>query len=263
MDGHREKIVVFMPAYFAEKTLLSVYQKIPTGYVDEIVVIDDHSDDRIEQVAESFDLRFYRNDKNLGYGGNLKVCLRTSLALGADILIELHPDDQYDPSAIPSAIARIREGYDLVLGSRFSTFGSALRHAMPFWKYAINRLSTLPARAVLGIGLTDFHSGFRVYRRRLLEHVAYQNNDNDYLFSFQIIAQARFAGFAIGEVPVVCRYFPEATQINFRKAMEYGAGASRTLGAYARGKLGAVEPLFAPVGPVPPAERADSLQIRR
>jgi hypothetical protein len=109
---------------------------------------------------------------------------------------------------------------------------------MPRWKYVINRLSTLPARIVLGVNLTDFHTGFRVYRRHLLEHVAYHENDNDYLFSFQIIAQTRYAGFKIGEVPVVCRYFPGATQITFSRAMKYGAGACVTLAAYLRAKLG-------------------------
>jgi glycosyltransferase involved in cell wall biosynthesis len=259
MDQLRNKVVLFMPAYFAEQTLGSVYRKIPTGYVDEIVVVDDHSHDQIEQVATELGLRFYRNDRNLGYGGNLKVCIQRSLELGADLLIELHPDDQYDPSAIPQALEKIDDGYDFVLGSRFLTFGTALRHAMPVWKYSFNRLSTLPARLVLGVRLTDFHSGFRVYRRRVFEHVAYQRNDNDYLFSFQIIAQAQFAGLKIGEVPVICRYFPGATQINFRKSMKYGMGASFTLVAYLWAKLGASDPRFVPRRPLTPSDSASSL----
>lgn len=248
-----------MPAYYAEQTLRSVRGKIPAGYVDDILVVDDHSHDRIEQVAAELGLRFSRNPRNLGYGGNLKVCIQRSLDLGADVLIELHPDDQYDPSAIPPALARLDEGYDLVLGSRFLTRGAALSHAMPFWKYGINRLSTLPARLVLGVGLTDFHSGFRVYRRRLFEHVAYQRNDDDYLFSFQIIAQARFAGFRIGEVPVVCRYFPGASQIGFARTMKYGVGASATLAAYARARLGAHDPRFVPRPRLAGRERAGRL----
>ncbi len=240
-----------MPAYFAEKTLLSVYQKIPAGYVDEIVLVDDHSGDQIEKVAQTLNMYFYKNDRNLGYGGNLKICIQKSLALGADILIELHPDDQYDPAAIPQAIDKINEGYDFVMGSRFLDFGSALRHAMPFWKYVINRLSTLPARIILGVPLTDFHSGFRAYKRSFLEHVAYEKNDNDYLFSFQIIAQACFAHFKIGEIPVICRYFPDATQINFKKSMQYGAGALRTLATYLRAKFGKIDRLFYPAVPRP------------
>lgn len=245
-ERQRQKVILFMPAYFAERTLRSVVQKIPPGCVDDMLVVDDHSHDGIEAVASSLGLHFFRNERNLGYGGNLKVCIQRALERGADVLVELHPDDQYDPAAIPAAIAKLDEGYDFVLGSRFTTAGSALRHAMPLWKYALNRLSTLPARLVLGVDLTEFHSGFRVYHRRLFEQVPYQVNDNDYLFSFQIIAQARYAGFRIGEVPVVCRYFPGATQISFRKTMRYGVGALRTLAAYGAAKLGRRAPMFGP-----------------
>jgi glycosyltransferase involved in cell wall biosynthesis len=248
-DDRHEKVVLFMPAYFAELTLRGVCAKIPAGYVHETVVVDDHSDDHIDEVARELGLRFYRNDHNLGYGGNVKVCIQHALDMGADILIELHPDDQYDPAAIPVALDRIRHGYDLVVGSRFLTHGSALRHAMPFWKYVINRLSTLPARLILGLSLTDFHSGFRVFRRQLLEHVPYQLNDNDYLFSFQIIAQARFAGFRIGEVPVTCRYYPGVTQISFSRSMKYGAGALATLLAYVVARLGVRDRRFVPAVP--------------
>jgi glycosyltransferase involved in cell wall biosynthesis len=240
----RDKVVVFMPAYFAAGSLRRVCERIPPGYVDDIIVVDDHSQDGIDTVAASLGLRFFSNASNLGYGGNVKVCFQRALEIGADILIELHPDDQYDPAVIPAALDKLHEGCDLVLGSRFPTAGAALRHAMPVWKYAINRLSTWPARVMLGLPLSDFHNGFRVYRRPMLEHLAWQRNADDYLFSFQIIAQARYAGFRIGEVPVVCRYFPGATQITFRKAMTYGVGALRTLGAYRRSKPGRIDPLF-------------------
>jgi glycosyltransferase involved in cell wall biosynthesis len=246
----RDKVVVFMPAYFAARSLRRVCEKIPPGYVDDIIVVDDHSEDGIDAVAASLGLRFFSNARNLGYGGNVKVCVQRALEIGADILIELHPDDQYDPAVIPSALDKLYEGCDLVLGSRFATAGAALRDSMPVWKYAINRLSTLPARIMLGLPLSDFHNGFRVYRRPMLEQLAWQRNADDYLFSFQIIAQARYAGFRIGEVPVVCRYFPEATQITFRKAMTYGVGALRTLGAYRRSKPGRIDPLFRPAMPV-------------
>lgn len=244
MKTKKEKVTLFMPAYFAGRTLLNVYKKIPKEYIDEIIVVDDASEDQIESVAQKLDIRFYRNERNLGYGGNLKICIQKALETGADILIELHPDDQYDPSAIPDALKKLDQGYDFVMGSRFLKWGSALKHAMPFWKYAINRLSTLPARLILGAKLTDFHSGFRVYRREFLERVAYQNNDNDYLFSFEIIAQAAYFNFRIGEVSVTCRYFPNATQINFAKSMKYGLGALRTLWTYLRGKMGIPHALF-------------------
>ncbi len=245
MRSHGNKVIVFLPAYFAEKTLASVHGKIPKDCIDDIVLVDDGSKDRIQDVARALGIRFYRNNQNLGYGGNLKVCLQKAADLGGDILIELHPDDQYDPAAIPGALEKISEGYDFVMGSRFIRSGAVSRNAMPLWKFAINRLSTLLARAVLGVKLSDFHCGFRVYRRRFIELVNYKGNDNDYLFSFQIIAQACFAGFKIGEVPVECRYVPEATQINFRNSMRYGAGALRTLGAYVLAKMGKSHPLFA------------------
>src|SRR5262249_43689905 len=150
-------------------------------------------EDGIDAAAASLGVHFFSNARNLGYGGNVKVCFRRALELGADILIELHPDDQYDPAVIPSPLGQLREGYDFVLGTRFRTTGAALRHAMPVWKYAINRISTLPARITLGVPLSDFHCGFRAYRRPMLEHLAWQRNADDYLFSFQIIAQARYA----------------------------------------------------------------------
>jgi glycosyltransferase involved in cell wall biosynthesis len=243
----REKVVVFMPAYHAAQSLRAVCEKIPAGFVDDVVVVDDHSRDGIEEVAAALGLRCFVNDRNLGYGGNVKVCIQRSLELGADILIELHPDDQYDPAAIPAALRKLDDGCDLVIGSRFSSVGAAARYGMPPWKYAINRLSTVPARLVLGCALTDFHCGFRAYRRRLFERVAYEHNSDDYLFSFEIIAQASHAGLAIGEAPVVCRYFAGVTQIDFRRSMIYGAGALRTLAAYARARRGRrVAPIFAP-----------------
>ncbi len=251
MKNNNEKVVLFLPAYFAEHTLENVCQKIPKDYVDDIFLVDDASKDRIKKVAQKLGIKFYQNEKNLGYGGNLKVCIQKSLDLGADILIELHPDDQYDPSAIPEALQKLSERYDFVIGSRFTKPGTALTHSMPIWKYVINRLSTLPARIILGAKLTDFHSGFRVYRRCFLEKINFQDNDNDYLFSFQIIAQACYEGFKIGEVPVVCRYFKGATQINFRKSMNYGAGALRTLWTYVLAKLGKKHRMFSPPVSIP------------
>ena len=244
MRDSSDKVIVFLPAYFAEKTLASVHKKIPKDCIDDIVLVDDGSKDRIQDVAKSLGIQFYRNDQNLGYGGNLKVCLQKAADLGGDILIELHPDDQYDPSAIPEALEKISQGYDFVMGSRFIRPGAARRNAMPLWKFVINRLSTLLARAVLGVKLSDFHCGFRVYRRRFLSAINFKGNDNDYLFSFQIIAQACFAGFKITEVPVECRYIPQATQINFKNSMRYGVGALRTLGAYVLAKAGKSHPLF-------------------
>ncbi len=244
MKAFLGKVVVFLPAYFAEKTLAAVHAKIPKECVDDMVLVDDGSKDGIEAVAKRLGLRFFRNPRNLGYGGNLKVCLEKATQLDASILVELHPDDQYDPAAIRPALQKMAGGCDMVLGSRFIVPGALRRDRMPLWKYCINRLSTLAARAVLGTSLTDFHSGFRVYRREMVQRLAYERNADDYLFSFQVIAQARFAGFRIEEIPVACRYAPGVTQIGFAQSMRYGLGAAKTLCSYALAKLGFRQALF-------------------
>lgn len=238
MVNPKEKVVVFLPAYRAEKTLLSVYNKIPRAYVDEIVLVDDASNDGIESVASGLDLRFFSNPKNLGYGGNLKACVQKALDLGGDILIELHPDDQYDPQSIPEAIQKMREGYGLVTGSRFMKFGLALKYGMPLWKYVINQLSRPLAWLVLGVDLSDYHCGFRVYHRRFLNAVNFTDNDNDYLFAFQILFQAVLAKVGVAEIPVTCRYYPNVTQASFKKCMIYGAGVLKAMGQFLLARFG-------------------------
>lgn len=239
MANQNEKVAVFLPAYFAAKTLTSVYHKIPKEYVDEIILVDDASNDGIESVARGLGIRHvYANPLNLGYGGNLKVCMQKALDLGADILIELHPDDQYDPKAIPEAIRKMKEGYGLVTGSRFMRFGDALKHGMPIWKYVINQLSMPICWAVFGVRLTDNHCGFRLYHRSFLEKVNFEKNDDNFLFAFQIVLQAALAGVKIAEVPVTCRYFPNVTQMNFKKVVEYGAGVLKTIGQFLIARLG-------------------------
>lgn len=243
-----ETIVLFMPAYFAANTLQSVYRKIPKQCIDEIILVDDASHDDIDKVASSLDIPFFRNDRNLGYGGNIKVCLQKALELGGDIIIELHPDDQYDPSCIPEAIAKIRQGYDFVMGSRFLIPGAAIANKMPFWKYIINRMSTGVVSSSLGLKLTEFHCGFRVYHRRFIESIHFEHNHNDYLFSFQIIAQAAALGVQIAEIPVTCRYFSGATQIRIKKTILYGLGVLRTLFLFMCSKWGRKHILFMPKG---------------
>lgn len=178
MKSSGEKAVLFMQAYFAAKTLNSVYGKIPKQYVDEIILVDDASSDDISRVASSLGIKFFRNDRNLGYGGNIKVCLQKALELNSDIIIELHPDGQYDPSCIPAAVAKMRQGYDFVMGSRFLISGAAIANKMPFWKYVINRMSTWVSSSILGLKLTEFHCGFRVYSKRLIEAIYFEHNHN-------------------------------------------------------------------------------------
>ncbi len=238
MTGQKEKVVVFLPAYHAAKTVTSVYNKIPKDVVDEIILIDDASNDGIEPVAKSLGIHFSRNHRNLGYGGNLKACMRKALDMGGDILIELHPDDQYDPEAIPDAIRKMQEGYGLVSGSRFMQFGEALKHGMPLWKYIINQLSAPVCWAIFGVRLSDNHCGFRLYHRSFLEKVNFEKNDDAYLFAFQIVLQAALAGVRIAEVPVTCKYFPKVTQMGFKRSVEYGAGVMKTIGQFLIARFG-------------------------
>jgi glycosyltransferase involved in cell wall biosynthesis len=234
-----------LPAYHAERTVAAVVAKIPRDAVDEIVLVDDCSTDRTAEVARSLGLVVFRNARNLGYGGNLKVCLDTALARGATMVVELHPDDQYDPGAIPAALDAMRKrSHDLVLGSRFTTARLALAHGMPPWKYASNQGLSIIAKLVLRAPLTEFHSGFRVYHRRLLERVDYHANAADYLFSFEIIAQACYHGMSIGEVPVTCRYYEGVTQISFRASLRYAIGMQRVLLRYVAARAGRRDPVF-------------------
>lgn len=241
-----EKVVVVLPAYFAEHTVKSVHAKIPRDYVDEIILVDDGSSDRTAEVAASLDVLTFRNERNLGYGGNVKVCLDRALERGADVVIEVHPDDQYDPAAIPEALRMMAKGYELVLGSRFMERGAARRHGMPRWKFLSNRVLTTLARLVLREPLTEFHTGFRLYHRRLLERIDYHVNANDYLFSFEIIAQARFVGARIAEVPVTCRYYQGVTQVGFVAGLRYAVGMTRVLSRYLAARAGRPTPTFRP-----------------
>lgn len=240
------KVVVVLPAYFAERTLTNVCAKIPREYIDEIILVDDCSDDRTAEVASALGLVVFRNGRNLGYGGNVKVCLDRALERGATIVVEVHPDDQYDPSAIPDALSVMHKGYDFVLGSRFMEPGLARQHGMPRWKYVSNRILSALARVILREPLTEYHSGFRLYHRRLLEQVNYHANANDYLFSFEIIAQARFVGARIAEVPVTCRYYTGVTQVGFRAGLSYAMGMTRVLWRYLAARRGRPGPWFRP-----------------
>jgi glycosyltransferase involved in cell wall biosynthesis len=233
-----EKVIVVLPAYFAEHTVKNVYARIPRDCVDEIILVDDGSSDRTAEVAASLGVLTFRNERNLGYGGNVKVCLDRALERGAHIVIEVHPDDQYDPAAIPEALRMMAKGYDLVLGSRFMERGEARGHGMPRWKFVSNRVLSGLARVVLREPLTEFHTGFRLYHRRLLERVDYHSNANDYLFSFEIIAQARFIGARIAEVPVTCRYYQGVTQVGFRAGLRYAAGMVGVLARYVSARAG-------------------------
>jgi len=221
-----------MPAYNAARTLRQTVADIPPGSVDEIILVDDGSRDNTVEIARELGLTVIVHDKNLGYGGNQKTCYRQALDKGADFIVMIHPDYQYDSRVVNVAIEIIRLGIcDCVLGSRIRTRREALDGGMPAYKYIANRCLTFTENVLLGQNLGDFHSGFRAYSRQVLETIPWEGNSNDFVFDSQFLAQAVHFGFKLGDIPVPVRYFSEASSINFRRSLTYGLA---TLGVLAR-----------------------------
>jgi glycosyltransferase involved in cell wall biosynthesis len=226
------KIVAVLPAYNAESTLEATLVDVPPGSVDEIILVDDGSRDRTVKVAREMGLTVIEHPQNKGYGGNQKTCYRHALDHGADIVVMIHPDYQYDSRVIPHAVAFIELGIcDVVLGSRVRSRQEALAGGMPLYKYVSNRFLTAFENMALGQNLGDFHSGFRVYRREVLERIPFERNSDDFVFDTQFLVQAVRLGFRLGDIPVPVRYFAEASSINFRRSLKYGVA---TLGVVAQ-----------------------------
>lgn len=218
-----KKIVVVMPAYNAESTLEKTYRDIPQGRVNEIILTDDCSTDKTVEIAKKLGLTVYRHERRKGYGANQKTCYEAALKQGADLVFMIHPDYQYDSRLIPYALGFFTTGVcDVIIGSRIRTRREALAGGMPLYKYISNRFLTIVENMVLGQNLGDFHSGFRGYTREVLEKIPYRNNSDDFVFDTEFLAQAVYFGFKIGDIPVPCRYFKEASSINFLRSTIYG-----------------------------------------
>jgi glycosyltransferase involved in cell wall biosynthesis len=229
----QHKIIAVLPAYNAEKTLAATLADVPVGSIDEVILVDDGSKDRTVQIAREMGLTVIVHDKNKGYGGNQKTCYRTALEHGADVVVMIHPDYQYDSRVIPHAVGFIELGIcDVVLGSRIRSRAEALQGGMPVWKYLCNRFLTAAENCLLGQNLGDFHSGFRVYRREVLEKIPFERNSDDFVFDTQFLVQAVRLGFRLGDIPVPVRYFAEASSINFRRSVQYGLGTLGVVGLY-------------------------------
>ena len=229
--GH--KVVAVLPAYNAERTLAATLADFPTGCVDEVLLVDDGSNDRTVQVAREMGLTVIVHPQNKGYGGNQKTCYRYALERGADVVVMIHPDYQYDSRVIPHAVGLVELGIcDVVLGSRIRSRREALACGMPWWKYVSNRVLTALENVGLGQNLGDFHSGFRVYRRSVLEAVPFERNSDAFVFDTQFLAQAVAFGFRLGDIPVPVRYFAEASSINFRRSTVYGIRTLTTVFRY-------------------------------
>ena len=235
----KHRVVAVMPAYNAERTLAATLADVPAGSIDEVILVDDGSTDRTVQVARDMGLTVIVHPRNRGYGGNQKTCYREALARGADVVVMIHPDYQYDSRVIPLAVGFIELGVcDVVLGSRVRSRAEALQGGMPVYKYLSNRFLTFAENCALGQNLGDFHSGFRVYRREVLERIPFERNSDDFVFDTQFLVQAVHFGYRLGDVPVPVRYFDEASSINFRRSLVYGLGTLGELGRYWLHRLG-------------------------
>lgn len=233
MDDDSRQVYIVLPAYNAAKTLNRTLAEIPLEYHNHIILVDDASQDDTVAVAKAAGLTVFRHSRNRGYGRNQKTCYQQALAAGADIVVMLHPDHQYDASVIPSLVAPIQAGKaDAVFGSRMLG-GRPLEGGMPWWKYLANVLLTAVANIVFGRYLTEIHSGFRAYSRNYLETVRFEDNSDDFVFDTEIIAQGMACNLHFYEVPIVTRYFPEASSINFRRSVVYGFGILWALLRYA------------------------------
>ena len=226
-------VVIVMPAYNAAKTLEDTFRRIPAGYYDEVIVVDDHSLDETTALARSLHLKAIRHPHNVGYGGNQKTCYMEALRDGADIVIMLHPDGQYDPAILPEMIRPIQEGRaDMVLGSRMMVPGGAARGGMPLWKRIANRFLTTAENLAMGRRFSECHTGYRAYSRRFLETVPFLRNANGFVFDTEVIFQAVHFGLPVVEVPISTRYFADASSVGFRAGVVYGLGTLATAGRF-------------------------------
>jgi glycosyltransferase involved in cell wall biosynthesis len=241
-----KKVAVVLPAYNAARTLEQTYREIPLDIVDDVVLVDDRSADDTLAVARALGIRHViQHDANRGYGGNQKTCYDTALGLGADIVVMLHPDYQYTPKLVRGMVGVLAEDvYDVVLGSRILGNG-ALQGGMPIYKYVANRALTAFENIVTGQKLSEYHTGFRAYRRVVLESIPYARNSDDFIFDNQFLVQAHALGFRIAELTCPTKYFAEASSINFRRSLRYGILCCVTAMQYRLHRSGVVpSPLF-------------------
>ncbi|HEY3554261.1 MAG TPA: glycosyltransferase family 2 protein [Casimicrobiaceae bacterium] len=239
---HGQKIAVVMPAYRAAKTLASCYAAVPRDVVDCTLLVDDASDDETLRVARELGIDTLRHPRNLGYGANQKTCYRAALDAGADIVVMLHPDYQYEPRLITAMAAMIASGvYDVVIGSRILG-NTALRGGMPAWKYVANRFLTAVENLAIGTKLSEFHTGYRAFSRRVLAELPLLANSQDFVFDNEMLVQAHAFGMRIGEISCPTRYFDDASEIGFRRSVVYGIGVLRVAAQYRLWRLGLARP---------------------
>jgi glycosyltransferase involved in cell wall biosynthesis len=243
-----KRISIVLPAYNAEKTLAATVREIPE-LVDACILVDDGSSDATVTLARELGLQVFVHDRNYGYGRNQQTCYREALAAAADVIIMLHPDYQYTPLLVTAMASMVAYGvYDVVLGSRIIG-GTALRGGMPLYKYVFNRLLTAFENLFLRVKLSEYHTGYRCFSRRVLTELPLVENSDDFVFDNQILAQCVYFGFRIGEVSCPTRYFEEASSINFRRSVTYGLGVIATTLQFALQRAGLASfGIFSPKG---------------
>jgi glycosyltransferase involved in cell wall biosynthesis len=235
---NKKKICVVLPAYNAGRTLEKTLQEVPFEIVDDIILVDDASTDNTVEVAQKHRVFTFTHDKNKGYGGNQKTCYRLALQRGADLVIMLHPDYQYTPKLLLPMASLLGSGFfDVVLGSRILGVG-ALAGGMPLYKYIFNRILTLIQNLLMSHKLSEYHTGYRGFTREVLEDLPLERNSNDFIFDNEILSQAIYRGFRIGEVSCPTHYFPEASSLNFRRSVTYGLGVLKTALAFRMACMG-------------------------
>lgn len=219
----KQRIVVVMPAYNAAKTLKKTYDDITPGVVDKVILVDDGSHDKTVSKAKKLGIETFVHPQNRGYGGNQKTCYTMALSEGADIIVMIHPDYQYDSSLTGELVRPILDGrFDIMLGSRIRTREESLKGGMPVYKYFANRFLTIVENTVLDQNLSEYHTGFRAFSKEVLKKIPFHKFSDDFVFDQHILFSAAKEGFKIGEIAVPVRYFPEASSINFRRSLKYG-----------------------------------------
>lgn len=235
---HDQKVIVVLPAYQAERTLARTFEAIPRDVVDDVLMVDDASSDATVSIAHELGIQTFVHDRNLGYGANQKTCYTQALQRGADIVIMVHPDYQYEPRLISAMAGMIASGvYDVVLGSRILG-NTALAGGMPLYKYVANRFLTAFQNLLIGAKLSEFHTGFRAFSRHALERLPLLANSDDFVFDNQMLTQAVAFGLSIGEISCPTRYFTDASSINFHRSLVYGLGVIATSLEYRLWRMG-------------------------
>ncbi|MCF6290728.1 MAG: glycosyltransferase family 2 protein [Desulfobacterales bacterium] len=244
-----QKVVVVLPAYNAALTLEKTFHDIPGDIVDNVLLVDDASQDETIEVARRLGIKYTRHPRNKGYGANQKTCYTDALGLGADIVVMLHPDYQYSPRIIPALAGLVASGeYDVAIGSRILG-GRTRQGGMPLYKYVANRFLTLIQNLLLRAKLSEYHTGFRAFSRQVLETLPLRENSDDFVFDNEMLVQVIAFGFQIGEASCPTRYFPEASSINLSRSIKYGLGVLLTSVKYVLQKWGWVRfPIFSRTG---------------